>query len=73
MRFKGGERDRVKMRLEKVRQSVVTAYKKSEIQVKVPHRGIEKSVYERKYPGRIEAKGMKVIRIQAEGNRVEIY
>ena len=67
MRFKGNERDKVRVRCEEVRKAAVNAYQKSEVVVRNKFRAVEVGKYEEQFPGRIKAKNMKVLPIKCSG------
>ena len=71
LRFKGSEKDKLKMSLDQIRKEALKEYNKAEMHIKVPHRGIDRDVYEAKHPGRIEAKGLKVVKLPCEGGQMK--
>lgn len=73
MRFKAGaSKNEVAMRLEKARKASVTVFSRSQLEVKTKYRGVERSVYEAKHPGRIQARGMRVVKAKADGVAKEL-
>ena len=72
LRFRGGEKDKAKMRLVKVAAEAVETYKKQQIVGRCGYKAIEKHVYEKRFPGRIKAKGLKVATQFLEGKDREV-
>ena len=72
IRFKQGAKGEVSMRLEKARKQTVSVFSRSQLEVKSKFRGVLKSVYEKRHPGRIQAKQMKVVRAKADGKMVDL-
>jgi len=72
MRFRASEKSNVNMRLESARQQVVKAYTQSQLEVRTKFRGVLREKYEQQHPGRIQAKGMKVIKAKADGKWCEL-
>ena len=48
------------------------AYSKSQLKVRTKYRGVIREKYEQEHPGRIQAKGMKVIKAKADGKWCEL-
>ena len=72
MRFRASEKSSLNLRLEEARQRVVKAYSKSQLEVRTKYRGAIREKYEQEHPGRIQAKGMKVIKAKADGRWCEL-
>ncbi len=60
IRFKGPEKEKLALRLEDSRKAFVESYQQMNLRVRDRYRGIEKDVYEKEHPGRIDAQKMKV-------------
>jgi hypothetical protein len=60
MRFKGGEKDKMALKMQDARKTFIKSYEQMNVRVRGLLRAIEKDVYEKDHPGRIEAKKMKV-------------
>jgi len=72
MRFRLGEKERVNLRLEEARKTTVKTFAKTELNLKTPFRAVERTVYERAHPGRIEKRGMKVATCKKDGKPIEV-
>ena len=72
MRFRLGEKEKVNLRLEEARKTTVKTFAKTELNLKTTFRAVERTVYERAHPGRIEKRGMKVATCKKDGKPIEV-
>ena len=67
LRFKGNAKGEATLKLQAARKVVVTAFNKSQLEVRSKYKGVVQEQYEAQHPGRIAAKGFKVITARADG------
>ena len=67
MKFGPHEKQRASMRLQKARNMTVQVYEKQQIELKRKYTAVEKSIYEKEHPGRIEKAGLQVTQYSVKG------
>ncbi len=72
IRFRAGEREKCKLRLESARKTVVTAHRTSQLTVTTKFRGVVKETYDKEHPGRIARQGLKVVKARCNGQLKDI-
>eukprot|EP00959_Pyramimonas_sp_CCMP1952_P049393 1031771-Pyramimonas_sp.AAC.1 len=72
MRFRDDKKHGVSLRIQDAVTKSVKTYNKTELQVKATLKGIERHIYEKDHPGRIEKEKMRVEKVFAEGRWREL-